>query len=96
MHDSIRGFLNTLDPSLKEIVKEKIPDSGNRLEHIMEMTEKAAITTLDHVEAMQERFTREVEQISSLRALIGGLSAIGDSAGKKLDESIKVSTTWKR
>ena len=56
LHDSIRGFLNTLDPSLHEIVENKIPDSGNRLEHILEMTEKAAITTLDHVETMQDGF----------------------------------------
>lgn len=82
LHDSIRGFLNTLDPSLNEIVKDKIPDSGNRLEHIMKMTEKAAITTLDHVETVQERISKEVEQISALRGLIGGLTAIGDSAGE--------------
>jgi chemotaxis protein CheZ len=87
LHDSIRGFLNNLDPSLHEIVKDKLPDSGNRLEHILEMTEKAAITTLDHVENMQERLTGEMEQISGLRALLGGLTAIGDSSGKKLDQA---------
>ena len=84
LHDSIRGFLSNLDPSLQDIVEDKLPDSGNRLEHMMEMTEKAAITTLDHVEAMQERLSSEVAQISSLRALLGGLSAIGEAAGKKL------------
>ncbi len=84
LHDSIRGFLNSLDPSLQEIAVDKIPDSGNRLEHMMEMTEKAAITTLDHVEAMQERLSSELEQISGLRAIFEGLNAIGDSAGKKL------------
>ncbi len=86
LHDSIRGFLSTLDPSLQEIVVNKIPDSGNRLEHMMEMTEKAAITTLDHVEAMQERLTGELEQISGLRELLGGLNAIGEAAGKKLTQ----------
>jgi len=90
LHDSIRGFLSTLDPSLQEIVVNKIPDSGNRLEHMMEMTEKAAITTLDHVEAMQERLTSELEQISGLRGLLGGLNAIGDAAGKKLAEGTEV------
>jgi chemotaxis protein CheZ len=86
LHDSIRGFLSNLDPSLHELAVDKIPDSGNRLEHMMEMTEKSAITTLDHVEAMQERLSGELEQISSLRALFAGLRAIGDSAGKKLAE----------
>ncbi|MGA2400824.1 MAG: protein phosphatase CheZ [Syntrophobacteraceae bacterium] len=90
LHDSIRGFLSNLDPSLQDIVEDKLPDSGNRLEHMMEMTEKAAITTLDHVEAMQERLSSEVEQISSLRALLGGLNAISDSAGRKLAQGSQV------
>jgi chemotaxis protein CheZ len=86
LHDSIRGFLSTLDPSLHEIVEHKIPDSGNRLEHIMELTEKAAITTLDHVETMQERLSNEMQQLSGLRGLLGGLRAVGDSARKKLEQ----------
>ncbi|MGC9967520.1 MAG: protein phosphatase CheZ [Syntrophobacteraceae bacterium] len=84
LHDSIRGFLNNLEPSLKDMVEDQLPDSGNRLEHMLEMTEKSAITTLDHVEAMQERLVGEMELISNLRALMAGLSAIGDSAEKKL------------
>lgn len=86
LHDSIRGFLSTLDPSLHDIVEDKIPDSGNRLEHILEMTEKAAVTTLDHVETMQERLSNEMQQLSGLRELLGGLRAVGDSARKKLDQ----------
>jgi chemotaxis protein CheZ len=84
LHDSIRGFLNNLEPSLKDMVEDKLPDSGNRLEHMMEMTERSAITTLDHVEAMQDRLAGELELISELRSLMGGLNAIGDSAEKKL------------
>jgi chemotaxis protein CheZ len=84
LHDSIRGFLNNLEPSLKDMVEDQLPDSGNRLEHMMEMTEKSAITTLDHVEAMQERLSSEMELIASLRSLMGGLSGISDSAEKKL------------
>jgi chemotaxis protein CheZ len=87
LHDSIRSFIATLDPSLNEIVKDKIPDSGNRLEHILDMTEKAAITTLDHVESMQERLSGEMEKIATLRGIFGGLHAIGDSAGRKLDQA---------
>ncbi|MFZ0930244.1 MAG: protein phosphatase CheZ [Syntrophobacteraceae bacterium] len=90
LHDSIRGFINTLDPSLHEMVENKIPDSGNRLEHILEMTEKAAVTTLDHVETMQARLSSETEKISGLRELLGGLHAIGDAAGKKLDQGAQV------
>ncbi len=89
LHDSILSFFNTLDPSLHDLVMDKIPDSGNRLEHILEMTEKAALTTLDHVEAIQDRLSKESRQIAHLREVIGGLKAIGDSAGKKLDESLQ-------
>ncbi len=84
LHDSIRGFVNTLEPSLLEMVENKLPDSGNRLEHMLEMTEKAAITTMDHVEAINERLSSEMEMTSNLRSIIGELKAIGDSAGKKL------------
>ncbi|MDR3568767.1 MAG: protein phosphatase CheZ [Syntrophobacteraceae bacterium] len=89
LHDSIGGFLNTLDPSLQEIVEDKIPDSGNRLEHILEMTEKSALTTLDQVEAIQARLTLEKGHVLRLREILGGLKAIGDSAGEKLAESSK-------
>jgi chemotaxis protein CheZ len=84
LHDSIRSFLSTMDPSLKEMVEDRIPDTGNRLEHMLELTEKAANTTLDHVESMQDRIGKEQQQLSSLRELISGLKAIGDQAESKL------------
>jgi chemotaxis protein CheZ len=86
LHDSIRSFLSTMDPSLKEMVEDRIPDTGNRLEHMLELTEKAANTTLDHVEAIQSRLGDEQKQLGELRELIGGLRAIGDQAGKKLEK----------
>lgn len=87
LHESIRGFINTMDPSLKEIVEDKIPDSGCRLEHMLQMTEKAANTTLDHVDSMTERFRVEKGHLARLRELVGGLKAFGDRAQTKLDES---------
>jgi chemotaxis protein CheZ len=90
LHDSIRGFLNNLEPSLMDMVEDKLPDGGNRLEHMLEMTEKSAITTLDHVEAMQERLSGEMELISNMRSIIGGLNALGDPAGKKLSQGTEV------
>ena len=89
LHDSILSFLNTLDPSLQEIVTDKIPDSGNRLEHILEMTEKAALTTLDHVESIQDRLSEGKTELFRLREVLGGLKAVGDSAGKKLAQSLE-------
>ncbi|MFZ2448772.1 MAG: protein phosphatase CheZ, partial [Syntrophobacteraceae bacterium] len=86
LHDSIRSFMNTMDPSLKEIVEDKIPDSGNRLEHMLQLTEKAALTTLDHVEAMQDRLGDEHASVAGIRELLAGLKPIGDNAVKKLAE----------
>jgi chemotaxis protein CheZ len=86
LHESIRNFLNNLEPSLKDMVEDQLPDSGNRLDHMLKMTEKSAITTLDHVEAMQERLAIETELISNLREVVGGLSAIGAPAEKKLEQ----------
>lgn len=96
LHDSIRGFLNTMDPSLREIVEDKIPDSGYRLEHMLELTEKAAITTLDHVEAMQDRLAWEQDNLARLRDLLEGLKAIGDGAEKKLEEGGEILAALER
>lgn len=87
LHESIRGFINTMDPSLKEIVEDQIPDSGCRLEHMLKMTEKAANTTLDHVDSMNERLNVEKNDIARLRELLANLKAFGDKAQSKLDES---------
>jgi len=86
LHDSIRNFIQNLDPSLKEIVEDKIPDSGNRLEHMLELTEKAANTTIDHVETMYERLRTEEKSLTRLGELFGELKPIGDQASKKLNE----------
>ncbi len=90
LHDSIRNFINIMDPSIKEIVEEKIPDSGNRLEHMLQLTEKAAITTMDNVEEMQERIGKEITSLSRLRELVGGLMPIGDQSEKKLEECTQI------
>lgn len=92
LHDSIRNFINTMDPSLKEMVEDKIPDSGNRLEHMLELTEKAANTTIDHVEAMQDRLRVEKNDLKKLSEIIGALRPIGDQAEKKVGEGMGVIT----
>ena len=86
LHDSIHTFLNTMDPSLMEMVEDRIPDTGNRLGHMLALTEKAANTTLDHVEAMQERLKEEQQHLANLRELTAGLHAIGDKAADKLEK----------
>lgn len=90
LHDSIRNFINTMDPSLKEMVEDQIPDSGNRLEHMLELTERAANTTIDNVEAMQDRFRTDHENLERLGALLRDLRPLGDQAVRKLSDSEQI------
>jgi len=66
------------------MVEDKLPDSGNRLEHILELTERAANTTLDHVETIQKRNERDLELVAQLGEIVGELRAVGGQAEKKL------------
>jgi chemotaxis protein CheZ len=87
LHDSLKGFADSLDPGLVTIVEDKIPDSGTRLEHILKLTENAANTTLDHVEAMQKRNQDQQTRLARLRGVFNGMRAVGDKAQQLLAES---------
>jgi len=91
LHNSLKHFMDTLDPALREMVENKLPDSGNRLEHILELTEKAANITLDHVEAMQKRNSEDQQRLTEVRELLGGLQAIGEQAQQKLAKGADIS-----
>ena len=86
LHTSLRGFVETLDPALKDMVAEKIPDSGNRLEHTLELTEKAANTTLDAVDAITDRLRLEQGLLERLGGIFEGFWALGDRAEKGITE----------
>jgi chemotaxis protein CheZ len=87
LHDSLRNFVNLIDPALVDMVEDKLPDSGSRLEHILQLTEKAANTTLDHVEAMKERNQEEQSKLGQLRQIFGDLKAVGDKAQERLGKT---------
>lgn len=87
LHNSLKNFMDTIDSALREMVEDRIPDSGNRLEHILQLTERAANTTLTHVEAMQSRNREESDNISRLRENLLKLNAIGEQARERLKES---------
>ncbi|MCX7822271.1 MAG: protein phosphatase CheZ [Syntrophobacterales bacterium] len=91
LHDSLRNLSKSIDPQLREFAEEKLPDSGDRLEHILKLTEHAANTTLDHVELIQNRKTEEDEMISKIQTIASLLYPLGDNARAKLDEIIKLS-----
>lgn len=88
LHNSLRDFVRTMDPSLREMVEEKIPDSGNRLEHIIKLTESAANTTLDHVEALQKRNEKDQGRLETIAEVLSGLQPLGENAQKKLGEAV--------
>ncbi len=90
LHNALRNFMDTMDPQLREIVEDKIPDYGNRLEHILELTEKAATTTLDHVEILQKRNNRDHGELDKLMELLGSLRSIGEQAEKRLVDGKQV------
>ena len=69
------------------IVEDKIPDSGSRLEHILRLTEKAANITLDHVEAMQKRNRDQQTKLAKLKDLHNRMRAVGDKAQELLAEA---------
>ncbi|HAA04293.1 MAG TPA: hypothetical protein DCE18_13040 [Syntrophobacteraceae bacterium] len=87
LHDSLHNFANTIDPTLVEMVEDKLPDSGSRLEHILQLTENAANTTLDHVEAMKDRNQEELTKIDQLQGIFHGLWAVGDVAQRRFEET---------
>jgi chemotaxis protein CheZ len=80
LHDSLKSFGDSIDPDLVNMVEDKIPDSGSRLEHILRLTERAANTTLDHVEAMQKRNQMEQTTLARLKELLASMRAVGDKA----------------
>jgi chemotaxis protein CheZ len=87
LHDSLKSFADSLDPTLVDMVEDKIPDSGSRLEHILRLTERAANTTLDHVEAMQKRNQIQQTKLARLKELLANMRAVGDKAQHLLVES---------
>lgn len=86
LHNSLKEFAQNLDPALKDMVQEKLPDSGSRLEHIMKLTENAANTTLDNVEKMQRDNQGDQQRLARLEQLIGQLKAIGEPAQQRLSD----------
>ncbi|ROR01909.1 protein phosphatase CheZ [Desulfosoma caldarium] len=90
LHNSLRDFVRTMDPSLREMVEEKIPDSGNRLEHIIKLTESAANTTLDHVESLQKRNEQDQGRLKTIQEMLTGLQPLGENAQKKLNEAVNL------
>ena len=94
LHDSLREFSQTLDPDMKGLVEEKLPDSSLRLEHIIELTENAASTTMDLTEVIQDRNEKSVVLMEKLKdssqdveVLMASLEKLMDLAMENKDQA---------
>ncbi len=90
LHGSLKNLSSTIDPDLTNLLEEKIPDSGNRLEHILQMTEEAATTTLDHAESIHAKLKENQQNLVRLERHIHMLKPIGDMAYGRMSESVKI------
>lgn len=64
LHDSLQEFRN--DPRLPELAETDIPDARERLNYVIDMTDKAANRTMDAVEAslpIADRLNDRIQQV---------------------------------
>ncbi len=90
LHDSLAGLAETLTSDLQEMVEADMPDTGNRLEHILKITDEAATTTLDHAESIKQRIAGDQQKLERLERHLSMLKPIGDSAHNRMDESAQL------
>ncbi|MCU0588946.1 MAG: protein phosphatase CheZ [Syntrophobacteraceae bacterium] len=90
LHTSISNLSHTLNPELMEMVEDRLPDSEHRLEHILELTESAANTTMDHVEAIRKRIGADQEKLSRLERHFTRLKPMGDGAHHRMAENMRL------
>ncbi|MGC8720118.1 MAG: protein phosphatase CheZ [Thermodesulforhabdaceae bacterium] len=86
LHSAFKEFMEALDPALKELALDYLPDSESRLQHLMKLTEEAANTTLDCTERMNERNAQDLELIQRLRHHISRLKPIGKGAEERMND----------
>jgi chemotaxis regulatin CheY-phosphate phosphatase CheZ len=86
LHSAFKEFMEALDPALKELALDYLPDSESRLQHLIKLTEEAANTTLDCTERMNERNAQDVELIQKLRNHMARLKPIGKGAEERMKD----------
>ncbi|MBI9077226.1 MAG: protein phosphatase CheZ [Desulfatibacillum sp.] len=89
LHNSLREFSQTLDPEMKGLVEDKLPDSSLRLEHIIELTENAASTTMDLTEVIQERNEKDMALMEKLKESSGDVEILMASMDTMMDLALQ-------
>lgn len=89
LHDSLKSFKNTLDPRIKQIADEEVPQAVDSLEYVIKKTEEAANTTLNVVEKYQSglaEFESQLVKITSPEEFIEYLNRFRSSLKDDLTE----------
>ncbi|MCP3676741.1 MAG: hypothetical protein GY721_03870 [Deltaproteobacteria bacterium] len=67
LHTSLKDFQNTIDPGIKHIVQQGIPEATDHLAQVVEATEKAANRTIEMVESGHSMQDKMEEKVASFR-----------------------------
>lgn len=89
LHDSIQEFKSMIDPRLKQIADEEVPQAVDSLQYVVEKTEEAANRTLVLVEKnlrMADELSKHAAKIKSPKEAAKYLNALSGSLKKDLNE----------
>jgi chemotaxis protein CheZ len=89
LHNSLREFRNALDPRIKQIANEDVPQAVDRLEYVISKSEEAAHKTMGVVEKYQlnmPELIAHIEKVSAPEDSKGYLQAFSSSLGNDLNE----------
>ena len=81
MHENLKSFSGMIDAQFQNFDLEQIPDASHRLEHIIEITEQSANTTLDFSEALMVDSGEMIADLETLQKLLES----SDSSEKSLE-----------
>jgi len=86
LYNALKELGTIIDPALKELAVDYLPDSESRLEYLMRLTEEVANTTLDCTERMQDRLEKLEELIKALQLHLERLKPIGERARQRFQQ----------
>ena len=80
LHDSLKDFRHTLDPKIKSMATEDMPEAADNLERVMTLTKQAADKTLNIVE-------KGLDDNEKLKAMLEGFDTSIDQLKEQADSS---------
>ncbi len=80
LHDSLKDFKRTLDPKIKSMATEDMPEAADNLEQVLNLTKQAADKTLNIVE-------KGLDDNENMRTVLDGFSASIEQLKKQAGSS---------